>query len=106
MLIQFIYHKILKKNLFYQKNKNNPNITTTDADSSREKNKNIRSQILNLNNSNDRMLKHTYSKGGKYNNIQTTYIISTKKSNSKNVIKVNKNPILNNKSKIDYRKEK
>ena len=86
-----------------QKNKNSPNITT-ETDSKKELNNNIKNIILNLNNSNRRILKHTYSKGGKFNNIQTTYIISTSKSKSININKEDKNTILNRDSKGLYKR--
>ena len=101
----YMAHNPIKKIVFYPKNKNCSNITTTDAESSKEKNNddnNLRNKILSLYNSNERMSKQTYSKGGKYNNIQTTYIISTRKSTSKNAIKVNKNSNLKNINKIYY----
>ena len=85
-----IYVSENPKNIYmiHRKNKNNPNSKTTEVDSSKEKNK------LKLNEK-EGILKQTIIKGGKFNNIQTTYIISSKKSNSKGIIKVNKNPILN-----------
>ena len=54
-------------------------------------------QKLKLNEK-EEILKQTIIKGGKFNNIQTTYIISSKMSNTKGIIKVNKNPILNYKT--------
>ena len=91
--------------LLSQKNKNSSIITATDSDSTKQKNNNnIKNVILNLNNSNEKIYKHTYSKGGKFNNIQTTYVISTSKSKSINLNRENKNTILNNdNNKAHYR---
>ena len=91
--------------LLSQKNKNSSIITATDSDSTKQKNNNIiKNVILNLNHSNENVYKHTYSKGGKFNNIQTTYVISTSKSKSINLNRENKNTILNNdNNKAHYR---
>ena len=98
-----------KKFFLNQKNKNvnnnNNNKVNSNIDSSKEKN-DVKNNILNLNNSNEKMEKKTFSRGGKYNNIQTTYIISTKNKNLKNIIKVNKNPILNNNTRINCKIKK
>ena len=80
--------------MIHRKNKNYTNSITTDTDSSKEKNINIKNDKLKLNEK-EGILKQTIIKGGKFNNIQTTYIISSKNPNSKGIIKVNKNPILN-----------
>ena len=81
--------------MFHRKNKNCSNSITTDADSSKEKNIKIKNDKLKLNEK-EGILKQTVIKGGKFNNIQTTYIISSKKSSDlTGIIKVNKNPILN-----------
>jgi hypothetical protein len=93
--------------LFKQKKLINENETFgryNDRDYKKELNNNIKNIILTLNNSNRRILKHTYSKGGKFNNIQTTYIISTSKSKSINLNKDEKNTILNRNSKAHYRR--
>ena len=102
--IPYFSRKTQKYYLLSQNNKNSSNITATEADSKKELNNNIKNIILTLNNSNRRILKHTYSKGGKFNNIQTTYIISTSKSKSINLNKDEKNTILNRNSKAHYRR--
>ena len=91
--------------LLSQKNKNSSIINATNSESTKQKNNNnIKNVILNLNNSNENVYKHTYSKGGKFNNIQTTYVISTSKSKSINLNRENKNTILNNdNNKAHYR---
>ena len=83
--------------MLHHKNKNYINSMTTDADSSKEKHIKIKNEKLKLNEK-EEILKQTIIKGGKFNNIQTTYIISSKMSNTKGIIKVNKNPILNYKT--------
>ena len=83
--------------LLHRKNKNSSNPSKTEANSSKEKNINIKRDIFNSKEA-EGIQKQTYIKGGKFNNIQTTYIISSKKSNLKGIIKVNKNPVLNYKT--------
>ena len=41
----------------------------------------------------------TYVRGGKFNNVQTTYVVYSKKANQSGIIKVNRATILDNKSK-------
>ena len=88
-----------KKYVLYPKNKNLSNVTSTDADSSKEKNNyNTKTEVKRLNQK-EGIQKQTFTNGGVYNNIQTTYIISSKKSTkTKGIIKVNKNPTLNYKN--------
>ena len=88
-----------KKYVLYPKNKNLSNVTSTDADSSKEKNNyNTKTEVKRLNQK-EGIQKQTFSNGGVYNNIQTTYVISSKKSTkTKAIIKVNKNPIMNYKN--------
>lgn len=81
------------------KNKNNfyiNNLTSTDVDSSKEKNI-IKKKFF------EKMTKRTYTEGGKYNNLQTTYVTSYKNINNKNIIKVNKNPKMNESNNYNLR---
>ena len=94
-----------KKSILNLKKKINLNVTslTTDADSSKEKNNKQKKSLLRLNNNNKNMTKHSITNGGKYNNLQTTYVISSKKLNSNDRIKVNKNIFFNNNEKNKLR---
>lgn len=80
----------------YRKNANLTNIPTSETESPKEKNINIKKRLINIKNYDERTIKDTFNIGGEYNNLQTTYIISTKNIKPKKTIKVNKNIILNN----------
>lgn len=50
--------------------------------------------IINTYDNNEEIKKETFTRGGKFNNIQTTFVVCSRKSESNNILKENINPNL------------